>query len=439
MPLPIVAIIGRPNVGKSTLFNRLVKTHQAIVDDTPGITRDRLYRQCSWNGADFMLVDTGGLLVGSDDVLEALVTAQARVAIDQADIIVFMIDSRVGALEDDLKIARDLKRSGKKVIIVPNKVDDPSQEAASSEFYSLGFESLIPVSAANGLNTGDLLDAITAALPEGGSDEFTEDVRVAIVGRPNVGKSSLVNVMTGKNVTIVADLPGTTRDAIDTRCEVDGSKYLLIDTAGLKKKAGYKDQLEYYTALRTLKAIGRCDIAVVLIDSIEGLVIGDLKIAGEAAELYKGIIFAFNKWDAVEKDDQMAERLRKAVAERAASFSYVPILFISALSGLRVNKVWETIREVVAERKKRVETSELNKFITDVVERRPPSAKRGKNIRIYYITQPEGDPPTFVFFSNYPDLIEPTYIRYLENKIRASYGFMGTPIKMIFRSRKQSW
>jgi len=436
MPLPIVAIIGRPNVGKSTLFNRLVKTHQAIVDDRPGITRDRLYRECSWNGLDFMLVDTGGLLVGADDVLEALVTEQARVAIDQADLILFMIDSRVGALEDDLKIARDLKRSGKKVIIVPNKVDNPDQEAAASEFYELGFEAMIPVSAINGLNTGDLLDAIVAQLPTGGTDEYREDIRVAIVGRPNVGKSSLINAMTGKNVTIVADLPGTTRDAIDTRCEVDGHKYMLIDTAGIKKKASYKDQLEYYTALRTLKAVGRCDIAVVLIDSVEGLVVGDLKIATEAADLFKGIIFAYNKWDKVDKDDLTADKIRKAVAERAVSLSYVPVLFISALTGQRVDRVWQTIVEVYYERRKRIDTSELNKFITEVVERKPPPARQGKYIKIYYVTQAEGEPPTFVFFCSHPDLIEQSYLRYLENNIRSRYGFTGAPIKMVFKARK---
>jgi GTP-binding protein len=382
-----------------------------------------------------MLVDTGGLLAGSDDTLDAKVTEQARIAVDQADVIVFLIDSRVGALEGDLQIARDLKKSAKRVIIAPNKVDDPSQEAASAEFYSLGFESLIPISAINGLNTGDLLDAITEGLPRSAQEELSEDTRVAIVGRPNVGKSSLVNAMTGQNVTIVADLPGTTRDAIDTRCEVDGSRYLLIDTAGLKKKASYKSQLEYYTALRTLKAIGRCDIAVVIIDSNDGLVAGDLKIAGEAAELYKGIIFAFNKWDAVEKKDQTADGLRRAVAERAPSFAFVPVLFISALTGLRVDRVWKTIEEISQERKKRVETSDLNKFITDVLERKPPPARGGKFIKVYYATQADGDPPTFVLFCNYPDLIDTSYTRYLENQLRAAYGFKGTPIKLILRRR----
>ncbi len=436
MPLPIVAIIGRPNVGKSTLFNRLVQTHQAIVDDTPGITRDRLYRQCSWNGVEFMLVDTGGLLVGADDVLEAKVSEQARVAIDQADLIVFLIDAQVGALEEDLKIAHDLKRVSKKVIIAPNKVDAMEQEASATEFYSLGFESLIPVSAANGLNTGDLLDEITANLPKGGEEEEDADIRVAIVGRPNVGKSSLVNYMTGKNVTIVADLPGTTRDAIDTKCDLGGKRYLLIDTAGLKKKTSYKDQLEFYTSLRTLRAIGRCDITVLLIDSLDGMVGNDLKIANEAADLLKGLIFVFNKWDIAEKDDKTVDKICKAVAEKVPEFSHVPILFISALTGLRVNKVWDAINEVALERKKRVETSELNKFITGLVERKPPPARRGKFIKIYYVTQAEGDPPTFIFFSNYPELIDTSYKRYIENNMRAAYGFNGVPLKMVFKRRK---
>lgn len=436
MPLPVVAIIGRPNVGKSTLFNRLVKTHHAIVDDTPGITRDRLYRRCSWNGVDFMLVDTGGLLVGADDVLEARVTEQARVAIDQSDLIVFIVDSKVGALESDLQIARHLKRSGKTVVLAANKVDDPAQESVSAELYSLGFELLVPISAINGLNTGDLLDIIAANLSPSGVEEAPEDIRVAIVGRPNVGKSSLVNAMTGKNITIVADLPGTTRDAIDSRCEFAGLNFMLIDTAGLRKKSLYKNQLDYYTSLRTMKAISRCDIAVVVIDSIDGLVIGDLKIANEAAELYKGIIFAFNKWDVVEKDELTADKLRRAVAERAPSFAYVPVLFISALTGQRVDKVWDTIIKVDRERKKRIETSELNRFIAEMVERRPPPAKRGRLIKMYYVTQAEGDPPTFIFFTNYPDSIDKSYIRYLENRIRISYGFVGTPIKLIFKHRK---
>lgn len=435
MSLPIVAIIGRPNVGKSTLFNRLVKTRQAIVDGTPGITRDRLYRQCSWNGVEFMLVDTGGLLVGADEVLEAKVTEQAMIAVDQADVVVFLLDSRVGALEEDLRIARDLKRSDKNVIIAPNKIDDPSQEAAATEFHALGFKTVIAVSALNGLNTGDLLDAIVTNLPAGREDEFHEDIRVAIVGRPNVGKSSLVNTMTGKNVTIVADLPGTTRDAIDTRYEIDGCQYVLIDTAGLRKKNIYKDQLEFYTTLRTLRAIARCDIAVIVIDSIDGLVTGDLRIANSAAELFRGIAFAFNKWDAVEKDELTAGRLRRAVAEKAPSFSYVPVLFISALTGQRVPRVWESIQKISLERKKRIPTSELNKFVEEIIERKPPPARRGKFIKVFYITQPEGDPPTFIFFCNHPKLIDRSYIRYIENRIREKYGFEGTPIKMIFKHR----
>lgn len=435
MSLPIVAIIGRPNVGKSTLFNRLVKTRQAIVDSAPGITRDRLYRQCSWNGVEFMLVDTGGLLVGADEVLEAKVTEQARIAVDQADVVVFLLDSKVGALEEDLRIARDLKRSAKKVIIAPNKIDDPTHEASALEFHSLGFKMVIAVSALNGLNIGDLLDAIVENLPSGGEDDFQEDIRVAIVGRPNVGKSSLVNAMTGENVTIVADLPGTTRDAIDTRYELNGCRYVLIDTAGLKKKNKYKDQLEYYTTLRTLRAIARCDITVIVIDSIDGLVTGDLRIANEAAEMFRGITFAFNKWDAVEKDHLTADSLRRAVAEKAPSFSYVPVLFISALTGQRVSRVWESVHKISLERKKRIPTSELNKFVEKIIERRPPAARRGKFIKVYYITQPEGDPPTFIFFCNHPKLIDKSYKRYLENRIREGYGFEGTPIKLIFKHR----
>ena len=436
MSLPIVAIVGRPNVGKSTLFNRLVKTRQAIVDDTPGITRDRLYRQASWNGIDFMLVDTGGLHVGSDDVLAVKVTEQAKIAMEQADVIVYMIDAKIGALEDDVRIMRDLKKSPKKVILAPNKVDDPDREYESSEFYSLGFDIMVPISALNGLNCGDLLDTIVEDLTPSEPVIAIDETGVAIVGRPNVGKSSLLNAMTGENVTIVADLPGTTRDAIDTRFEMNGKKYVLIDTAGLKKKKIYKNQLEYYTMLRTVRAISRCDIAVVVVDSMDGLVAGDLRIATDAAELYKGLIFAFNKWDVVEKDQLTADRLRRAVRDKISTLSYAPVLFVSALKGQRVVKVWENIERITVERKKRIPTSELNNFVREMVERRTPPAKKGKFIKIYYVTQPEGDPPTFIFFCNHPRLIERPYIRYLENRIREAYGFKGTPIKMVFKLRK---
>jgi GTP-binding protein len=435
MPLPIVAIVGRPNVGKSTLFNRLVKTRQAIVDDTPGITRDRLYRQASWNGVDFLVVDTGGLHVGGDDVLAIKVTEQAKIAMEQADVIVYMIDSKVGALEDDLRIMRDLKKTAKKVILVPNKLDDPAKEYEISELYSLGFHTMIPVSALNGLNCGDLLDAIVRDLPRIEPEPAADEIRVAIVGRPNVGKSSLLNAMTGQNITIVADLPGTTRDAIDTRFERNGKSYVLIDTAGLKKSKIYKNQLEYYTMLRTIRAISRCDIAVVVVDSVDGLVAGDLRIAADAVEQFKGLIFAFNKWDVVEKNELTADGIRKAIREKIKTISYAPVLFVSALNGLRVQKVWEAIDIISVERKKRIPTSELNDFIRKNVERRPPPARKGKFINIYYATQPEGDPPTFIFFSNHPRLIETSYIRYLENRIRESYGFTGTPVKMIFKMR----
>jgi GTP-binding protein len=435
MNLPIVAIVGRSNVGKSTLFNRLVRTHQAIVDNMPGVTRDRLYRPTNWNGIDFMLVDTGGLLVGAADPLAASVTEQARIAIDQADVVVLLLDTKVGVQAEDQQIARELLRSGKKVIIAPNKSDTANDEIDANEFYSLGIGDICPVSAANGRNIGELLDAIAGMLPRGITDEFAEDVKVAIVGRPNVGKSSLVNAMTGKNVTIVAPIPGTTRDAIDTRFEIEGQKYLLIDTAGLKKKNIYKDNLEFYTTLRTMRAISRSDIAVVVLDSNDGLVVGDLRIATDASELFKGLIFVVNKWDIYEKDENSADQIRIAIAEKAPLYAYVPVLFVSAKTGLRVQKVWEAIRQVAEERRKRIPTAELNKFVTELVEGNPPPAKGGRFIRIYYATQPEGDPPTIVFFSNHPKYIETPYMRFLENRIRERYGFVGTPLKFIFKSK----
>jgi len=435
MSLPIVAIVGRPNVGKSTLFNRLVRTHQAIVDNMPGVTRDRLYRTTNWNGIDFMLVDTGGLLVGADEPLAASVTEQARIAIEQADVVVFLLDTKVGVQDEDMQIARELLRSGKKLIVVPNKADTPNGEIEANDFYALGVGEIYPISAANGRNIGELLDAIAAMLPKGITDEFAEDTKVALVGRPNVGKSSLINAMTGKNVTIVAPLPGTTRDAIDTRFEYENEKYLLIDTAGLRKKNIYRDNLEFYTTLRTMRAISRSDISVVVLDSTEGLVVGDLRIANEAAELFKGLIFVVNKWDIYEKDENSADEIRRAIAEKAPLLSFVPVLFISAKTGLRVHKVWEAIRMVAAERKRRIPTAELNKFVTELVESNPPPAKGGRFIRIFYATQPDGDPPTIVFFSNNPKYIETPYMRFLENRLRERYGFIGTPLKFIFKSK----
>jgi len=436
MSLPIIAIIGRPNVGKSTLFNRLIKRPHAIVDDMPGVTRDRLYCEASWNGVSFMLVDTGGLLVGTDDPLAVKVTEQARIAIEQADVIVFLLDTKTGLQDEDIRIARDLKRSGKRIIVAPNKVDEAKNELTASEFYSLGIKEFYPISAANGRNIGDLLDAMVQGLPRTGEETPDDDIKVAIVGRPNVGKSSLINYMTGRNVTIVAPIAGTTRDSIDTSIEHDDKKFLLIDTAGLKKKNIYKDNLEFYTMLRTLRAVTRCDIVVLLIDAVDGLVVGDLRIATEAIELFKGLIFAVNKWDLYEKDINSADEIRKSMAEKAPLLSYAPVLFISALTGQRVHKIWEAITQVAEERKKRVPTAELNDFVKGLVENHPPPAKGGRFIKIYYVTQAEGDPPTFIFFSNHPKFIDIPYIRFLENKIRGKYGFVGTPLKLIFKARK---
>jgi GTP-binding protein len=435
LALPVVAIIGRPNVGKSTLFNRLIRRQQAIVDDIPGITRDRLYVPTTWNGVDFMLTDTGGLLVGTEDPLAQKVTEQAKIAIGQADVIVFLLDAKAGLQDEDLRIARDLKRSSKRVIIAPNKVDSAKDEPDASEFYSIGIGDVYYISASNGRNIGDLLDAIVEDLPKETVEEPTDDIRVAIVGRPNVGKSSLINTMTGRNIAIVAPLPGTTRDAIDTRVEHDGKHFLLIDTAGLKKKNIYKDNLEFYTSLRTVRALTRADIAVLVIDSLDNLVVGDLRIASEAAELFKGLMFAVNKWDLFEKDENSADLIRKAIVERAPLFYYVPILFISAKTGLRVHKVWETINLVNEERKKRIPTAELNEFIRRLVDSNPPPAKAGRFIKIYYVTQAEGEPPTFIFFSNHAKYIETPYVRFLENRIRDRYGFTGTPLKMIFKAK----
>jgi GTP-binding protein len=437
MNLPIVAIIGRPNVGKSTLFNRLLKRRIAVVDDEPGVTRDRNYAPTSWNRREFYLVDTGGFVPDSRTEMERLVKAQAEIAISEADMVLFLVDAKVGAQNIDLEIANRLRKMEKKVLLVANKVDNQKDEADLPLLNKLGLGEPVPVSGLNGINIGDLLDLIAQSLPEeGAKEEIGESVKVAVIGRPNVGKSSFVNALLGEEKLIVTESPGTTRDPIDTVIEINGTNYTLIDTAGLRRKSKIENGIEYYTSLRTLKSIQRCDVAFVLIEAQVGLVNQDVKIMGEVHDLKKGMVIGVNKWDLVEKNDKTADYYTKRIKREAPSFDYVPLVYISVKTKQRLGTTLNLITQVYNERKKRIETSELNEKLGSEIKRKPPASVKGRYIKIYYCTQTDVEPPTFVFFCNYPELLQKSYLRYLEHKIREHFGFMGTPIRMKIKRRE---
>jgi GTP-binding protein len=436
MSTPIVAIIGRPNVGKSTLFNRLLKKRIAVVDDQPGITRDRNYALTTWDKKSFYLVDTGGYVPSSTDQIEKLVKVQAEIAIFEADLIVLLVDARVGAQSLDLEIAKQLKRTKKPVVLVANKVDSPKDEGEVYSLTRLGLGEPVPVSALNGTNAGDLLDRITACLPdESCTEEHKESIKVAVIGRPNVGKSSFVNSLLGKEKLIVSDKPGTTRDAIDTDFEIEGRSFTLIDTAGLRRKSKVTEGLEYYTTLRTLRSIERCDVALILIEGPTGLISQDLKIFSQVNDLRKGWVVGVNKWDLVEKDGRTADIYTKQLRKKAPMLRFAPLIYISAKTGQRVKTTMDLIAGVHAERQKRIETSELNGKLEKDIKARPPASVQGKYIKIYYATQTGIRPPTFVFFCNYPELLQKPYLRYLENRIREHFGFMGVPIRLKVKKR----
>ena len=437
MPLPIVAIIGRPNVGKSTLFNRLLKRRRAVVDDTPGITRDRNYASTDWNRREFYLVDTGGFVPESRTEMERLVKAQAEIAISEADMVLFLVDAKVGAQNIDLEIANRLRKMEKRVVLVANKVDSPKDEAEVSLLNKLGLREPMPVSSLNGRNIGELLDLIVQSLPEESvKGERKESIKVAVTGRPNVGKSSFVNALLGEEKLIVAEAPGTTRDSIDTDIEIDGQAYTLIDTAGLRRKSKIKNGIEYYTSLRTLRGIQRCDVALVLIEAQVGLVNQDIKIMSQVDDLKKGMVIGVNKWDLIEKDDKTADYYTKRIKREAPFVDHVPLIFVSAKTKQRIRTSLNLITQIYNERKKRIETRKLNEELGKEIKRKPPAAVKGKYIKIYYCTQTEVEPPTFVFFCNYPELLQKSYLRFLENRIREHFGFMGTPIRIKIRKRE---
>ena len=438
MGKPIIAIVGRPNVGKSTLFNKLIGERRSIVEDTPGVTRDRIYGETEWNGKPLVIIDTGGIEPKSDDVILSQMKTQAEIAIQTADVIVFMCDVRSGLVADDRDIAVMLKKSGKPIIICINKCDSvgaPPMEFY--EFYELGFDSdPIAVSSVHGSGTGDLLDAIIDALPEN-NEEYEEDdsIKVAVIGKPNAGKSSIINRMVGENRVIVSDIPGTTRDAVDTAVENKYGKYTFIDTAGIRRQSKIDDKIEKYSVLRAHMAVERADVCLIMVDAAEGVTEQDEKIAGIAHEAGKACIIVVNKWDTIEKDNSTFKKMTDEVYNALSYMTYAPVLFVSAKTGQRVDNLYEMINYVQNQRLMRVTTGMLNDVLGEATMRVQPPSDRGKRLKIYYMTQIQNAPPTFVVFCNSVELFHFSYQRYLENCLRETFGFKGTPIKIIIRAK----
>ncbi len=437
MSKPIVAIIGKPNVGKSTFFNYLVGHRISIVQDTPGVTRDRIYAETNWRGRNFTLVDTGGIEPDSEDIILSQMREQANLAIAMANVIIFLTDVKQGVTAADREIALMLKKSGKPIVLVCNKADNFEQGTQESyEFYNLGIGDPYPISATNALGIGDVLDAIYEKFPEKSENEDEDDqIKVAVIGKPNVGKSSLINKILGQNRTIVSDIAGTTRDAIDTEFENENGKYTLIDTAGIRRKSKIKESIEKYSIMRTLLAIERADVCLMMIDATQGVTDQDTKIAGEAHEAGKGVIIVVNKWDAVEKETGTLEQYKKEVYDKLKYLSYAPIIFISAKTGQRVHKLFEMINNVNAQNSLRVSTSILNQVINEAIAIVQPPTDKGKRLKIYYSSQVSTKPPTFVIFVNNKDLFHFSYERYLVNQIRKEFGLEGTPVRIIVREK----
>ncbi len=437
MSKPIVAIIGKPNVGKSTFFNYLAGTRISIVQDTPGVTRDRIYAETNWRGRDFTLIDTGGIEPDSDDIILSQMREQANLAIEMADVIIFLTDIRQGVTAADQEISLMLKKSKKPIVLVCNKADNLEKyQNEIYEFYNLGIGDPHPISAANAIGIGDVLDEIYEHFPKNNKNEDEGLItKVALIGKPNVGKSSLINKIIGENRSIVSDIPGTTRDAIDTNFKNDKGEYVLIDTAGLRRKSKIKEDIEKYSIIRTMLAIERADVCLMMIDATQGVTDQDTKIAGEAHEAGKGVIIVVNKWDAVEKETNTIEVYKKEIYEKLKYLLYAPIIFISAKTGQRVNKLFDLINYVAEQNSMRIKTSVLNQVINEAIAIVQPPSDKGKRLRVYYGTQVSTKPPTFVIFVNDKSLFHFSYERYLINQIRKEFGLEGTPVRLIAREK----
>ncbi|AET66829.1 ribosome-associated GTPase EngA [Desulfosporosinus orientis DSM 765] len=440
MSKPIVAIVGRPNVGKSTLFNRITGGLVAIVENMPGVTRDRLYRDAEWLGRKFALIDTGGIEFKNEGTaISSQMRRQAEIAMEEADVVIFVVDAQISPTPDDDLIARTLRRSGKPVLLVANKVEDFKQvEGQLYDYLSFGLGEPIPISAVHGMNTGDLLDLVISNLPEIDEEEYDPDViRISVIGRPNVGKSSLVNNLLGKERVIVSNVPGTTRDAIDTPFEHEGRHYILIDTAGMRRKSRIEDLTEQYSVVRSLRAVDRSDAILMLIDAVDGVTEQDKKIAGYAEDAGKAIVLVVNKWDLIQKDEKTINKFEKSIREELGFLQYAPTMFISAKTGQRVNKILDLVDFVVEQNSTRVTTATLNTLLREWVHLNPPPTDKGRRLKIRYITQVGVKPPTFVFFVNDPELMHFSYKRYLENQMRKHFGFEGTPIRIVIRQKDE--
>jgi GTP-binding protein len=436
MALPLVAIVGRPNVGKSTLFNRLIGERRAITESVSGVTRDRIYARADWAGRDFLVIDTGGIVTDSEDVFEKQIRRQAEIAISEASVILFVVDVTSGIHPLDEEIAEILRKSGKKILLIANKVDNHERdEMMRNEFYALGLGEPLASSAMSGRGVGDFLDILNTELPEDSGPDEEGVMKLAIVGKPNVGKSSYVNALLGEDRTIVTPIAGTTRDSVHTDYTYYGKSITLIDTAGLRRKKYVADALELYSIVRTMKAIEECDVALVLVDATQGVNNQDAKILNDVVDSRKGVVLVVNKWDAVEKETNTAAKFEKEVREMLRTIDYIPIVFISALTHQRHTKPLEIALQVYEDRKKRIPTRDLNEFLLPEIEKVPPPSVQGRDLRINYITQVNTEPPVFAFFSNHPDLIPDAYKRYLENKLRDHYGLQGVPVSFIFRKK----
>lgn len=439
MSKPIVAIVGRPNVGKSTLFNVLAGEKISIVQDTPGVTRDRIYADVNWLNYNFTLIDTGGIEPETDNIILKSMREQAEIAIDTADVIIFMTDVRQGLVDDDARVADMLRRSKKPVVLVVNKVDSFEKFMPDVyEFYNLGLGDPMPISGSSKLGIGDMLDVVTGYFSHDAiEEEEDERPRIAIIGKPNVGKSSIINKLLGEDRVIVSDIAGTTRDAIDTEVVRNGTEYVFIDTAGLRRKSKIKEDIERYSIIRTVSAVERCNVAVLVIDATEGITEQDTKIAGIAHERGKGMIIAVNKWDAIEKNDKTIYKFTEEIRNKLSYMPYAELIFISAQTGQRLPKLFEMIDAVIENHSLRVATGVLNEIMTEAVAMKQPPSDKGKRLKLFYITQVSVKPPTFVIFVNDKELMHFSYTRYIENRIREAFGFRGTPLKFMIRERKE--